>query len=107
MRERIAKERLCAPELIYLEVLSVARKRQLSGLITSHQADILREALFHLPLVALPHAALVPRIWQLRQNITPYDAAYVATAEFARAPLLTGDARLAKAPGASCTFEVY
>jgi predicted nucleic acid-binding protein len=49
---------------------------------------------------------LVPRYWALRDNLTVYDAAYVALAEAFDAPLLTADARLARAPGPRCTVEV-
>lgn len=107
LRDRLASERLCAPELIYLETVSVLRRRAASGAITTSQAQVGIEALYHLPIVSLPHAALIDRIWQLRDNVTPYDAAYVATAELTNAPLLTGDARLAGAPGSRCAFEVY
>ena len=50
--------------------------------------------------------ALLPRIWQLRSNLTVYDAAYVAAAEALGCPLLTGDARLARASGLSCPVQV-
>jgi predicted nucleic acid-binding protein len=49
---------------------------------------------------------LLPRIWQLRSNLTVYDAAYVAAAEALGCPLLTGDARLARASGLSCPVQV-
>jgi len=53
-----------------------------------------------------PHRALLPRIWELRHNVTPYDAAYVALAEVLDAPLLTADARLADASGIRCAVEL-
>jgi predicted nucleic acid-binding protein len=49
---------------------------------------------------------MLPRIWELRDNVTPYDAAYVALAEALDAPLLTADARFAAAPGPRCEFRV-
>jgi predicted nucleic acid-binding protein len=53
-----------------------------------------------------PHAPLLARCWELRHNLTIYDAAYVALAELMVTSLLTGDARLAAAPGARCDVEV-
>jgi predicted nucleic acid-binding protein len=52
------------------------------------------------------HSPLLPRIWGLRENVTPYDAAYVALAEALGVPLLTADARLANAPGIRCEVEL-
>ena len=60
-----------------------------------------------LDLARYPHDVLVPRIWQLRGNLTPYDAAYVALGEQLAAPVLTCDRRLAAAPGHRARFEVF
>jgi predicted nucleic acid-binding protein len=54
----------------------------------------------------LPHGPLLPRIWTLRDNLTPYDAAYVALAEAIGATLLTADRKLARAPGIDCEVEL-
>ena len=59
-----------------------------------------------LPLTPLGHDALALRIWELRQNLTAYDAAYIALAEALGAPLLTRDRRLASAPGVRARVEV-
>ena len=59
-----------------------------------------------LPIRRLPHAPLLPRIWALRDNLTAYDAAYVALAEAIGAPLLTADRKLARAPGIDCEVEL-
>lgn len=53
-----------------------------------------------------PHQPLIGRIWELRDDLTPYDAAYVALAEALEAPLLTADRRLARAAGAGCEVEL-
>ena len=53
-----------------------------------------------------PHRLLVPRVWELRDNLSAYDAAYVALAEALDAPLLTADARLTRATGPRCRFEL-
>lgn len=59
----------------------------------------------HIERVA--HSTLLRRVWELRDNYTPYDACYIALAELFRAPLLTYDATMASGSGARCTFEVF
>ena len=59
-----------------------------------------------LDLTRWPHDVLLPRVWQLRSNLSAYDAAYVALAEALRAPLLTCDRRLAAAPGHRALIEL-
>jgi predicted nucleic acid-binding protein len=53
------------------------------------------------------HTAMLPRIWELRDNVSAYDASYIALAETLEAPLVTRDARLARAPGIRAEVEVY
>ncbi|TPW13096.1 MAG: hypothetical protein FD127_2252, partial [Acidimicrobiaceae bacterium] len=57
------------------------------------------------PVRVFPTAPLLSRMWELRDNMTAYDACYVALAEAIDAPLLTADRRLANAPGVGCTIE--
>ncbi len=59
-----------------------------------------------LPLTRYPHLPFTRRAWDLRHNITPYDAAYVALAEILECPLVTADRRLSKAAGIRCSVEV-
>jgi predicted nucleic acid-binding protein len=59
-----------------------------------------------MPLERAPHGPLMPRIWELRDSLSPYDAAYVALAETLETVLLTGDERLARAPGMHCEVEL-
>jgi predicted nucleic acid-binding protein len=59
-----------------------------------------------LPMHRAPHQPLVPRCWELRENMTPYDAAYVALAEALEATLVTADTRLAHAPGLTIDVEL-
>jgi predicted nucleic acid-binding protein len=69
-----------------------------------------REALMDLvdfPVHRYPHDLLLPRMWELRHNVTVYDAAYVALAETLAAPLVTCDARLAAAPRHAAKIEVF
>lgn len=97
---------LHAPDLLDLEVLSVLRRRAKAGDIKEEAAGVALEALGELHLTRYPHLPLLPRVWALRRNLSPYDAAYVALAEELRCPLVTGDRRLARAPGIGCAVEV-
>jgi predicted nucleic acid-binding protein len=99
-------ETLHAPHLVDLEIAQVLRRYAAAGDIS---ADRGREALDDLAAFRLrrwAHDALVMRIWDLRRNLTAYDAAYVALAEALDAPLLTRDRRLASAPGIRARVEV-
>src|SRR5581483_10283382 len=105
-RQRLAGERLFAPELLDLEVASVWRRAARAGRLGERRASQALEDLAALPLGRAPHQPFMSRIWELRDNLTPYDAAYVALAEELEAPLLTADRRLAKALGARCEIEL-
>jgi len=59
-----------------------------------------------LPVVLVPYEAVADRAWELRENVTVFDAAYVAVAEVIRAPLATLDRKLAAAPGTRCEFRL-
>ncbi len=106
-RERLRGEELAAPHLIDVEVTSVLRRSVLTGTITEQRASQALQDLRDLEIKRLPHTTLLPRAWELRANYTLYDACYVAAAELFHAPLLTYDAKMASAPGAHCTFEVF
>jgi len=90
---------LHAPELLDIEVLQVLRRYVQLGALTSERGADSVEALGQLDIARYGHAELAPRVWALRDNLTAYDAAYIALAEVLDAPLLTLDARLAAAPG--------
>ncbi len=106
LRARLVSERLAAPELIDLEVASVVRRRCAAGLLAADRAEQALDDLLALPMERAPHRPLVPRCWQLRHNLTVYDAAYVALAEILGAVLVTGDQGLGLAPGIRCAIEV-
>jgi predicted nucleic acid-binding protein len=108
-RERLRGEELAAPHLVDIEVTSVLRRSVLNGTITVQRATQALQDLADLAIERVIHTTLLPRIWELRSNYTSYDACYVAVAvaELFHAPLLTYDARMASAPGARCTFEVF
>jgi predicted nucleic acid-binding protein len=108
VRERIAppSETLHAPHLIDLEVLQVLRRYCSSGVLEPERAKLALEDFRALDLERYGHEPMLDRIWQLRDNMTGYDAAYVALAEALSAPLLTCDARLANAPGHRANVEL-
>ena len=106
VRERLRGERLLAPEVIDLEVTSAWRRLAAAARLDDRRARLAIDDLLALPLERAPHKPLLHRCWELRNAMTAYDAAYVALAEIARAPLLTADRRLAAAPGARCSVEL-
>ncbi|MEO1058435.1 MAG: type II toxin-antitoxin system VapC family toxin [Actinomycetota bacterium] len=106
LRSRLRGERLAAPELIDLEVASVWRRLHTSGALDERRVRMAFEDLHDLRIERVSHQPLLDRCWALRHNLTIYDAAYVALAELLNATLLTGDARLASAPGPECPIEV-
>ena len=88
---------LHAPHLIDVEVAQVIRRYAANGEIDGERGRMTLIDPADLPLRRYPHDLLLPRIWDLRHNLTAYDAAYVALAEALDAPLLTRDRRLAAA----------
>lgn len=105
-RERLYGETLFAPELIDLEVFSIFRRQHLRGHLPARRAELALSDLLGLPLRRVAHRLLLRRCWTLRDNLTSYDASYVALAEQVGATLVTADARLANAPGVLCGIEV-
>lgn len=105
-RARLRGETLAAPALVDLEVASVLRRQNRAGMLDNRRADLAIIDLGALPMVRASHLALLRRCWELRENVTTYDAAYVALAEALDATLLTGDRRLAHAAGPTCTIEL-
>jgi predicted nucleic acid-binding protein len=100
-RARVRGEDLVAPEIIDLEVVSVWRRT----LTDERRAMLALADLGEMPLRRAPHLPLLARCWELRHNLTPYDASYVALAEALEVPLLTADRRLARATGIHCQIE--
>ena len=106
VRARLRDERLIAPHVIDLEVASAWRRLVAAGELEERRAQLALDDLEALRLERAQHAPLLTRCWELRHNLTIYDAAYIALAELMAITLLTGDARLAAAPGARCNVEV-
>lgn len=105
-RERLASANLQAPELIDAELLSVLRRLVLAGTLAEPHALQALATSSQLGLRRHPTRFLWPRAWELRTNLSAYDALYVALAEQLDAPLLTADARIARAPGLRCRVEL-
>jgi predicted nucleic acid-binding protein len=100
-------ESLHAPHLPDLEVAQVLRRLVREGAVTAHRADQAIEDLLDLRITRYPHFVLLPRIWQLRHNLSSYDAAYVVLAEKLGATLLTRDGGLASASGHAALIELF
>ncbi|MBV9153623.1 MAG: type II toxin-antitoxin system VapC family toxin [Alphaproteobacteria bacterium] len=97
---------LHAPHLLDIEVAHALRRYALSGQIDCTRGRTALTLLTALPLNRYPHTFLLPRIWELRNNLTAYDALYVALAEALRVPLITRDRRLASAAGHRARIEL-
>lgn len=95
------------PALLDLEVAQVLRRYVSRGEVAMARARVSLDLLIGFPMERYTHEPLLPRIWELRDNLTAYDAAYVALAEGLRAPLVTCDARLANAPGIRTSVELF
>jgi len=98
--------RLAAPDYGVVEVLSVVRGLVLGGWLVAADAETALSDFAALRIHRYDSAALTPRIWELRDNLTTYDAGYVALAEALDCPLITADARIARASGPRCVVEV-
>lgn len=95
-----------APHSIDVECMSAWRALRLRGEIDDHVLARALDGLATWPIERLATTWLIPRIHELSPTVTPYDGAYVAIAEALALPLLTRDARLARASGPRCQFEL-
>lgn len=101
------RETMHAPALLDLEVAQVLRRYVSRREIAPGRARAALDLLLGFPMERYTHEPLLVRIWELRENLSASDAAYVALAEGLRAPLLTCDARLANAPGIRTAVELF
>jgi predicted nucleic acid-binding protein len=95
-----------APEHVVVEVFSAIRGRWLSQKITERRARDALDALGSARIDFVPTTPLLARMWQLRENVSGYDAGYLATAEIYECPLVTSDDRLAHVPNLRCEIWV-
>lgn len=100
-------ESLHAPHLLDVEVVQVLRRLVREAVISAQRAGEAISDLADLRVTRYPHFVFLSRIWQLRHNLSAYDAAYVALAEKLDATLVTRDARLASASGRAVAVEVF
>lgn len=100
------RETLHAPHLMDVEVAQVLRRYVARGEVQPEHGRELVALLAQFPITRHAHQPLLARMWELRDNLTAYDAAYVALAEGLRAPLITRDQRLASAPGTPAKVEL-
>ena len=105
--DRLIDGDLHAPHLIDIEVLHALRRLTARGELTEERAADARLDFGDLALVRYPHVGLRDRIWELRHNLTAYDAAFIALAELLGAPVVTCDARLRTAAGHSAHVEAF
>ncbi|HTJ74252.1 MAG TPA: type II toxin-antitoxin system VapC family toxin [Acidimicrobiales bacterium] len=99
-------EILHAPHLLAAEVAQVLRRYEAAGAITAQDGAAALDDLVALDIERHDHDSLLGRVWELRPNLTAYDALYVALAEVLDAPLLTQDRKLAAAPGHNAGIEL-
>jgi predicted nucleic acid-binding protein len=102
----MAASAISAPDLADVETVSVLRRRWLDSDLSVERFRRAVDDLLALPITRFPVSPLMPRAFELRANVTAYDACYVALAEALECPLITADRRLANAPTIRCTTEV-
>ena len=106
-RDRIGKESdLAAPDLVDVETVAVLRKRWLKGDLSERRFVSAIDDLEDVDLDRYPALPLMRRAFDLRANVSAYDASYIALAEGLACTFLTTDERLARAPGSRCRIEV-
>jgi predicted nucleic acid-binding protein len=105
-RGRLSGQALAAPHVIDLEVGSALGRLVRAGSVPERRARLALIDLRELPIERAASLPLLQRCWELRENVSFYDAAYVALAELLDIPLLTADARLARASGPRCAIDV-
>lgn len=105
-RRALASEQLHAPHLIDSEVANALRRETAARRLEADAAWSALDAWRRLGMTRYPAHSLLDRIWDLRDNLSAYDATYVALAELLDCSLLTADSRLARAPGTGCPITV-
>ncbi len=102
--EALAGSDLVAPSLVAFECANTIRRHELAGLVSTDQAQQAHADLLDLAIEHWPYQILASRTWELRRNLSSYDASYVALAELTGATLVTLDRRISRAPELRCTI---
>jgi len=102
--EALAGADLLAPSLVAFESANIIRRHELAGLVSTDQAAQAHADLLDLTIEHWPYQLLASRTWELRHNLSSYDASYVALAELTGATLVTLDRRISRAPDLRCTI---
>jgi len=100
----LSQSGLAAPHMMPAEVTNVLRRLEVAGRMSRLEAGLGAQDVLLVDIELLPFAPFAPRVWELRMNLTSYDAWYVAVAETFDVPLATLDRRLAASPGPRCRF---
>ncbi len=106
VRERLTGVSLAAPQGVDLEVISGIRGLVLGGKVRGNDGQEALALLSHMDIRRYEIAVLTDRIWELRQNMWPYDAAFGALAEALAIPLVSIDSKFTRTPGIRCAVEV-
>lgn len=101
----LARDDLAAPHLMPAEVANILRRAVLAGRLSADAASLAHGDLLDLPIALFPYEVSAPRVWELRADLSAYDAWYVALAETLDAALVTLDRRLTQAPGPRCPLR--
>ena len=105
-RTRLSTGPIHAPHLIDFEIVSALRRAASHGDVSDETATAALDVWREITIGRHGSVGLLARIWELRNNLTPYDAGYVALAEALGCPLVTTDGHLARAPGLRCDVHV-
>lgn len=100
-------EPLAAPHLIDIEVLHVIRRFHRTGVLTRQRSEQAIDDFGDLPITRYGHEILRSNMWRMRDNLTAYDAAYIALAELLDAPIVTCDGKLARSSGHDVSVHLF
>ena len=104
--EALAGSDVVAPSLVAFESANIIRRHELAGLVSGDQAAQAHADLLDLAIEYWPYEILASRTWELRRNLSSYDASYVALAELTGATLVTLDRRISRAPDMRCAIAM-
>jgi predicted nucleic acid-binding protein len=98
---------LHAPHLLDVELLHALRRLVSTGRLSEDRAAEARADFADMVILRYPHQPLADRVWELRHNVGAYDATFLALAEALEVPLVTCDARLARAQAHHANIELF